>query len=231
MRTMHKLSLTALVVLGLLWSCKHDIPYADNGNVNPPDPAASCDPDSVYFVNQIQPIISSNCTMSGCHDAASHKEGVVLTTYSQIIRYVQPGNAGSSKLYRVMKKTGGDRMPPPPMAPISATQLALIEKWINQGALNNNCVAACDTSQFTFSAVVKPIMDSRCVGCHNPSSAGGGIDLSSYTGVKTMAQTGQLMGSITGQSGYSPMPRNSSRLSDCQITQIQKWVDAGALNN
>ena len=169
--------------------------------------------------------------MSGCHDAASHKEGVVLTTYSQIIRYVQPGNAGSSKLYRVMKKTGGDRMPPPPMAPISATQLALIEKWINQGALNNNCVAACDTSQFTFSAVVKPIMDSRCVGCHNPSSAGGGIDLSSYTGVKTMAQTGQLMGSITGQSGYSPMPRNSSRLSDCQITQIQKWVDAGALNN
>ncbi|MFN4312702.1 MAG: hypothetical protein ACK4E0_00320 [Chitinophagaceae bacterium] len=231
---MRKKSLWSVVLVCLvtLAACKHEIlDVIDPGNNNPPDAGNSCDPDSVYFVNQVQPIISSNCTMSGCHDDASHKDGVVLTSYSKIMRYVRAGNASGSKLYKVMIETGGDRMPPPPMAPISQAQLALIQTWINQGALNNNCTAACDTSSFNFSTAIKPIIDSRCVGCHNPASLGGGIDLSSYNAVKAIVNSGQLWGSVAAQPGYSVMPKNSSRLSDCQIKQIQKWIDAGALNN
>lgn len=228
-RLVYPIALLAFAFL-LIVACRHDyVSATDTGNLNPPPPSSTCSPDSVYFVTQVQPVISSNCTMSGCHDNTSHADGVNLTSYNNIMRYVVPGNAGSSKLYKVMIRTGGERMPP--NAPLSSTQLALIQQWINQGALNNNCTGSCTDAVFTYSSAVKPILSARCVGCHNPSSLGGGIDLSTYNAVKTVALSGQLAGAVAGKTGYILMPQNASRLSDCEISQIQKWVDAGALNN
>lgn len=222
-----------LALLMVLAACRHEIlfPNANGGGGGTPPPSSSCSPDSVYFVNQVMPIISSNCTMSGCHDNITHADGVNLTTYANIIRYVKPGNAGDSKLYKVIIKTGGEVMPPPPMSPLTAAQKELIRKWIDQGAKNNNCAAACDTAVFTFSGVIKPMMDSKCKGCHNPANLGGNIDLSTYNDIKTVALNGKLYGSITHQPGYSPMPKNSAKLSDCEIIQVRKWIDAGTPNN
>ena len=74
-------------------------------------------------------------------------------------------------------------------------------------------------------------MDRKCVGCHNPSNLGGNIDLSTYIAVRTVALNGKLYGSVAQQPGYSPMPKNSPKLSDCEIKQVQKWIAAGSLNN
>ena len=113
-----------VIVLVIVNACRHEIPIIDGGTGNggggTPLPASNCSPDTVYFVNDILPIISSNCTMSGCHDNITHADGVNLTSYSNIMRYVSRGNAGKSKLYKVVIKTDGDRMPPSPMAPIGA---------------------------------------------------------------------------------------------------------------
>jgi mono/diheme cytochrome c family protein len=227
-------TLLCTVVL-LLNACRHEILNPNNdpgtgGGGNPP-PTSTCSPDTVYFVNQVMPLISSNCTMSGCHDNITHADGVNLTTYARIMKYVVAGNAAGSKLYKVIIKTNGDRMPPPPMPAFTAAQKAIIEKWINQGAKNNNCTASCDTAVFTYSGAVKPIMDAKCSGCHNPSNLGGNIDVSTYTPLRVVALNGKLYGSVAHLTGYSPMPKNSAKLSDCEIRQIQKWVTAGALNN
>jgi hypothetical protein len=219
----------------LLHACRHEIPFPAGGipgsGGGNPTSGSSCSPDTVYFANDIMPIISSNCTMSGCHDNITHADGVNLTTYDRIIRYVTPGNGATSKLYRVLNRTGSDRMPPPPRPALTATQKDLILKWINQGAKNNNCKASCDSTQFTFAAAIKPLMDAKCTGCHNPASLGGNIELSTYNGVKTVALNGKLNGSITQQPGYSPMPKNGIKLSDCEIRQVQQWISAGSLNN
>lgn len=228
----------ACVSLFLL-ACRHEIlnPGTGSGGGGTgggggfPPPASTCSADTAYFVNDILPIISSNCTMSGCHDNITHAEGVNLTTYNNIIRYVSPGNASGSKLYKVIIRTDNERMPPPPQPPLTAAQKALIQKWISQGAKNNNCSGRCDTAVFTYSGAVKPIIDNKCVGCHNPANLGGNIDLSVYTGVKTVAQNGKLFGSVSQQAGYSPMPKNAAKLSDCELTQLQKWIAAGSLNN
>ena len=214
-------------------SCRHEIPTWDTGGggINPPPPTSNCSPDTVYFVNEIQPIISSNCTMSGCHDNITHADGVNLTTYTNIMRYVVPGNAAESKLYKVIMKTGEDQMPPPPMSPLTQEQKNKIYKWISQGAKHNVCLSSCDSNQFTYSGAVRLIMQNKCIGCHNPSSLGGNIDLSNYAGVSTVALNGKLYGSVAHQPGYSPMPKNSAKLSDCEIRQIQKWIQAGSLNN
>ncbi|MFC0774153.1 hypothetical protein [Terrimonas alba] len=218
------------------YACRHQIPFPNtsgtgNDNGGNPPAVSTCSADTVYFVNEIMPIISSNCTMSGCHDNITHADGVNLTSYANIKRYVTAGNAGDSKLYKVIIKTDGDRMPPPPMAPLTQDQKDKIAKWINQGALNNNCTASCDTSVFTYSRAIKPIMDNKCRGCHNPSSLGGNIDVSTYSAVKVIALNGKLFGSVSHQPGYSPMPKNAAKLSDCEISQIQKWINGGSLNN
>lgn len=229
----YPIGLLAAVLL-LLNACRHELltpnPGSGNSGGNPP-PTSLCSPDTAYFVNDIMPIIASNCTMSGCHDNITHADGVNLTSYTNIIRYVVPGNAAGSKLYKVLNKSGDERMPPPPKPALTSAQKALIEKWINQGAKNNNCIGACDTAIFTYSGAIKPIMDRKCVGCHNPSNLGGNIDLSTYTAVRAVALNGKLYGSVAQQPGYSPMPKNSPKLSDCEIKQVQKWIAAGSLNN
>ncbi|MFZ9387595.1 MAG: hypothetical protein ACO25B_06910 [Chitinophagaceae bacterium] len=225
--------LTPVIILMALFSaCRHELikPPPETGGPGPVT-ANACNPDSAYFYNDIMPIIASNCTMSGCHDDITHADGVYLTTYTRVMRYVRPYNTSDSKLYTVITKTNGDRMPPAPRAPLSVSQIALIRKWIEQGATSNSCKSACDTAVFTYSGAVKPIMDYKCAGCHNPSNLGGNIDVSTYTGLRIVALNGKLYGSVSHQTGYSPMPKNSPKLSDCEIRQIQKWITAGALNN
>jgi len=217
-------------------ACKHEIPLPiggipGGGTIPPPAPVTPCSPDTVYFQNTILPLVVSSCAMSGCHDAISHKEGLNLTTYAGIMKIVNPGNPTRSSLYTIITTTNlGNVMPPPPYPRLSTTQADLIKKWIQQGAANNGCTAACDTTAFTYSGTIKQIMASKCNGCHSGASASAGIDLTTYNGVKTVATNGRLMGSIQYKTGFVGMPVGS-RLPDCEVTQIQKWITAGTLNN
>ena len=129
------LLLSALAAMTLVIGCRHELMQPPGGSgINPPPATSACSPDSVYFFNEIQPIISSNCTMSGCHDNITHADGVNLTTYANIMRYVQAGNASESKLFKVIIRTDEERMPPPPRSPLSQLQKDKIYKWINKAA-------------------------------------------------------------------------------------------------
>jgi cytochrome c553 len=155
----------------------------------------------------------------------------VLTNYSNIKGYVSPFNAGNSELYKVCVKSGDERMPPPPMPALTSAQLSRMIIWINQGAHNNQCSGGCDSLVFTYGAAISVTMNTFCKGCHNPSSLGGGIDLSTYAATKAQALNGKLMGSISHSTGFKAMPQGGNKLSDCQVSQVQKWIQAGALNN
>jgi mono/diheme cytochrome c family protein len=91
----------------------------------------------------------------------------------------------------------------------------------------------CDTTAAsTYSAVVLPILNSSCNSCHGGSaSAGGGINLDTYTSVKAQVTNGKLMGSINHSAGYSAMPKNGAKMSACNIAKINRWIAAGSLNN
>ena len=226
-----------LCAIVMVWAaCQHHLPVPIGNEPDPtpvpPPPTPTgrpCSPDSVYFVNEIQPMLISSCAMSGCHDAVSHKEGINLTTYAGVLKIVKPGNANGSSLVKEIVRTDKDRMPPPPMPAMTADQIAKIKLWINQGALNNSC-DKCDTTDFKYSTAVKTLIQTKCQGCHNPASLGGGIDLSTYNGVKAVAVNGKLYGSITYTTGFSGMPKGS-RMPDCEVKQIKKWIDAGSPNN
>ncbi|MEP7317786.1 MAG: c-type cytochrome domain-containing protein [Panacibacter sp.] len=184
----------------------------------------------VCFEGEVLPIFQSSCAKSGCHNATSHKEGLVLDSYNHIVRGegIVPGNARASELYKVI--VNGE-MPPAGNPKLTREQTATIRKWINQGARNTTNCLTCDTSIYSYSGAVSVILGDHCVGCHTGVNGGGGVDLATYTGVRTVALNGRLVGAVTHAPGYSPMPQGAPMLSDCNITQIEKWVADNAPNN
>lgn len=83
----------------------------------------------------------------------------------------------------------------------------------------------------TFSGNVLPLLNNQCNSCHSGVSPSGDINLTTHTEVMKYVNNGSLMGSINHASGFSAMPKNSGKMSSCEINTIQKWIDSGALNN
>ncbi len=236
MRFLHNTSYFLVITFSLIIiSCKHEPDQPVPVDPNPPDTntIVECDPDSVYFINEVLPIFQSSCAMSGCHDNITAQEGINLSTYESIMASgeIRPGNAADSDIYeRITDNDPGDRMPPPPFSPLNAEQIASIRDWINQGAKNNECTE-CDTTNFTFSGSIQPLLNLYCVGCHNANTANGNVRLDNYETVALVAEDGRLLGTVSHEPGFTPMPFNGNRLQECNISQIRKWIESGNPNN
>ena len=50
---------------------------------------SDCDPNIVYFKQDVLPILQSNCAKSGCHNEESQKHGVILSSYESLINTVE----------------------------------------------------------------------------------------------------------------------------------------------
>ena len=92
----------------------------------------------------------------------------------------------------------------------------------------------CDTVNVTFSSSVQPVLQQNCLSCHGnntASSLGGNIKLEDYQDVKLRADDGSLLGTISHEPGYSPMPRRASKLDDCTISIIEIWINSNSPDN
>lgn len=227
-----------LVITGLA-ACRHEpILPVDPGPGLPTDSTQQkpCDPDTVYFETNVLPILISNCATATCHDATSRRDGVELTSYQAVMNsgVIKVSDPRSSDLYEAITDNDPkDVMPPPPRTQLNTEQIALILKWIQQGAKNLRCEDAeeCNITNVTYSASVAPILQTHCTGCHSGSSPSGGISLATHASVAAVAGNGKLYGSISHQAGFKAMPQGGSKLPACQIDQIKTWIDAGAPNN
>jgi hypothetical protein len=91
----------------------------------------------------------------------------------------------------------------------------------------------CDDTTVTFSGTVTTILQ-PCQSCHsnsNASSSGSGIKLQNYSDVMIQVDNGKLMGSVKHASGYKAMPQTGGSIPQCEIDQLQKWIDNGSPNN
>jgi len=91
------------------------------------------------------------------------------------------------------------------------------------------------TDVSTYSGVVNGILTNNCAsaaGCHmNESTNLSGVLLDNVAGAQTVARNGKLLGAINHQTGFFPMPKGATKLKECDILKITKWVEGGALNN
>ena len=197
-------------------------------------------PNTVYFQNDILPLLLSSCGVAGCHDPGTAQKDVILTSYLHVMQsdVIDPFDPESSDLIEVITESDPDkRMPPPPAAGLSEDQKNMLYTWIAQGALNNYCDdEECDTTNVTFAEQVWPIIQNNCFGCHSGQNPNGGIRLENFNDVRAVGlnapgSPGSLIGAITWTSGNVPMPFNGSQLSECDISIVTTWVDSGMPNN
>lgn len=228
---MKRILLTAVagaLFLFSLQNCKHEVPKITS--TTPRTVSHTCSLDTVYFVNDILPIILSNCAQSGCHDAITREDDVQLTDYDNIIETgdVEKGDANKSKLYQAL--FDDDEVMPPPPGSLSPEQKNAIRIWINQGAKNNECKGTCDTLDITYSGNVWPIIESTCKGCHTPGNAQGGVLLTKYSEVKSLVDAGTLQNVLERNGPKTPMPPGGA-LEECAHAQIKIWIREGAQDN
>ncbi len=108
-------------------------------------PATPSDPAEISFANDVHPIFTARCAISGCHVAPTPTGGLVLTAgcYVNLVNVptqvftpgvrVTPNDTGASVLYLLvssgtMPATGG---------PLTTAQIDAIREWIESGAPNN----------------------------------------------------------------------------------------------
>lgn len=183
------------------------------------------------FTRDILPVLVSRCGSTGCHDAATHREGYNFTSYSTTLSAVRPWNPAGSKLFEaITDDNSGDRMPPAGMPQLTAAEIDSIGKWISYGALNENCGESCDTiNPVTFSGVIWPVIQSTCTGCHSGPSPSGNVPLMSYSNISAIASNGILLKALNGD-GVPKMPPSGS-VSSCKKRQFEIWVNNGFQNN
>ncbi len=196
----------------------------------------SCDPDTVYFENHILPVLVSNCALSGCHDANTASDGVRLDNYTNIISTgeVVPFDPSDSELFEVLIEDDPDKYMPPTGKLDDAT-IDLIAEWISQGAKNNGCEEEvddnCNVQDISLAEDIIPVFEMKCSGCHATGVASGSVILDTYAGISAVANNGQLVGALTHDPAYSPMPQGLDKLDECTINKIKSWIDDGAMDN
>lgn len=85
----------------------------------------------------------------------------------------------------------------------------------------------CNAS-ISFSNDVVPIIQAKCIGCHDQGNASGGYDFSTYTSISANANA--ILYSMKAN-GYQLMPIGGPALPDSTIQKIACWIEQGKQDN
>jgi len=198
------------VSIGIYSSCRHE---TDVSKVR-----------KVCFKTEVMPIISSNCTSCHGEGAAGNLD---LRTYEGMKSLIKAGDPYKSELYTSITMAFGGRMPLKPHEPLTIEQRSTIFVWIRQGADTTSCTTTtitCDTSEFSYSGIISQIIQNNCVSCHGTTNPSYGIKLVSENDVKVIAANGLLEKVIFKLNNMPLMPPSGNGLSDCEKTQLRKWI-------
>lgn len=216
-------------ILLLYAGCKHDMISVNVSQT--PVPITNPTSDSVCFSAEVLPMFQSYCGSKGCHGSGSAAEGVSLETYFNIMKGISPSNPSGSKYFREI--TNGS-MPPKSSPQLSSAQIAIIQKWINQGARNTTCINACDTSKYTYTNAIQSLLATNCNGCHGSMPGSGGVYLGTLTAAQNYIKANKaLFLNAINHSTTIPAAQRmppAGKMSDCQVQQLTKWINANMPN-
>ncbi|TDU68116.1 WD domain G-beta repeat uncharacterized protein [Prosthecobacter fusiformis] len=129
-----KTSLLSLTSLSFLALAVHAAPPKKEEGIDPNKP--------VSFYKHIRPILQANCT--GCHQPAKAKGDYVMTDFAKLLAggeeggAIVPGKPEESNLLKVSSPDAEGKVEMPPKGdPLHETQLALIKRWITEGATDD----------------------------------------------------------------------------------------------
>lgn len=101
----------------------------------------------------------------------------------------------------------------------------------NEEALFKDVVCPEIVEPVSYLTFVKPLLDRRCLSCHNSNLPSGNVNIQTYDLLKPHIENGSFLGAIHHTPGFSPMPQGSAKLSDCDIEKIESWINNGFPQN
>lgn len=115
---------------------------ASFGALEPVSEAEAADP-SIQFNRDIRPILTDSCVSCHGFDGADRKANLRLDTYEGATavldgrQAIKPGDLNASELWRRVNSTDPKIVMPPPEVPkkLTAEQIALLGRWIQEGAV------------------------------------------------------------------------------------------------
>ena len=101
----------------------------------------------VSFYKHIRPILQANCT--GCHQPAKAKGDYIMTDFAKLLaggeegNAIVPGKPEESNLIKVSTPNAEGKVEMPPKGdPLHESQIALIKKWVSEGAKDDTPASA-----------------------------------------------------------------------------------------
>src|SRR5579885_327952 len=195
---------------------------------------------SIDFRTQIQAIFNASCAK--CHTGPSAGGGLSLDSAETLARggktgpAVVPRDPAHSPLYQRISTTDAALRMPLGQAPLPADSVALIRRWIEQGAPG---LPAAPSPGVDFARDVRPVLEANCYGGHSgpqpkaqlrldrkAAAMKGGI--SGPVILPGNSKDSRLMRRVLGMDGEARMPFGKQPLSDAQIATLKRWIDAGA---
>lgn len=98
--------------------------YYDNEEELYPNSTASCDTTNITYSSKIQPIMSTYCATTGCHNAVTGAAGIRLDTYEN----VRNEASGASFFCSIQHQSGCSPMPKN-QPQLSACNIQTLIKW------------------------------------------------------------------------------------------------------
>jgi hypothetical protein len=101
----------------------------------------------VSFYKHIRPILQANC--AGCHQPAKAKGDYIMTDFTKLLaggeegHAIVPGKPDESNLLKVSTPNAEGKVEMPPKGdPLHETQVALIKRWVSEGAKDDTPASA-----------------------------------------------------------------------------------------
>jgi uncharacterized membrane protein len=99
------------------------------------------------FNDAVMPVLQSKCV--SCHNSEKKKGGLLLTSYEDILKGgktregIIPGNTATSEIFRriTLPKKHKEFMPTDGKTPLTESQVAILEYWIESGAHQQMMIA------------------------------------------------------------------------------------------
>ncbi len=85
--------------------------------------------------------------------------------------------------------------------------------------------------QVSYEQDIAPIIKTECFECHAPDKykqKASRVRIFNYKFLKEYAENGVLLGALTHQKGYIPMPyKKGTKIASCSIEMIAQWINTG----
>lgn len=224
----------------------------------PGEPSPTPTGGAISFSKQIAPLLVAKC--GRCHvDQAKGK--ISVSTYAALMKgsptagvIVSPGKGADSRIVEVI--ASGDM--PRGGGKLSAADLAMLTKWIDQGANSDapdentplrqlaraqmpdapKVARATGKETVSFGLHIAPVLISQCFECHNNETDRGNLSMSTFARLLRGGDGGppvlpgkpaeSLLVQMITSEGEDRMPYRRPPLSADIIAKIKTWIAEGA---